>query len=349
MLRVPALLERRSLNRALVEALDELLRLRSVPPSPVSAEPPASLAAETGQAASAVPPGGADAQAEEIEALRREIDTLEKTIEGLRTAARQRSAAESASTRERIAELELRIARLSADLQVSAEDKARLERWQSNVDALSDRYEEVRPRVLRLITQGEENSLREAQRLLAQTLRDPAAAAIFPGMADSLGEIDRSLAAAKRDSGELVGREAALTEILRYLNYLSRGTGGREAEAQVMAKAREDPLYRAVIREIQILRAGASTAGDVVSPYLLLGTVVSISGSQIIIEPLGGEQAVIGATVQVRRSDALEQETVIARGSVQQVRGGKVYARIDAILAAGQEPQSRDLVYIEPR
>jgi hypothetical protein len=349
MSRVPALLERRSLNRALVEALDELLGLRSVPPSPASAEPPASPAAAAGQAASAMPPGGASAQAEEIEALRREIDTLEKTIEGLRTAARQRSVAASASTREQIATLELQVARLSADLQVTAEDKARLERWQSNVDALSGRYGEVRPRVRRYITQGGEDGLREAQRLLAQTLRDPAATAIFPGMADSLDEIDRSLAAAKQYSGEMRGREAALMDILRYLNYLSRGTGGREAEAQVMAKAREDPLYRAVIRELQILRAGASGAGEMVSPYLLLGTVVSVSGSQIVIEPLGGQQAAIGATVQVRRSDALEQETLIARGTVQQVRGGKVYARIEAILAAGQVSQNRDLVYIEPR
>jgi hypothetical protein len=349
MSRVPALLERRSLNRALVEALDELLGLRSVPPSPASAEPPASPAAADGQAASAMPPGGASAQAEEIEALRREIDTLEKTIEGLRTAARQRSVAASASTREQIATLELQVARLSADLRVTAEDKARLERWQSNVDALSGRYGEVRPRVRRYITQGGEDGLREAQRLLALTLRDPAATAIFPGMADSLDEIDRSLAAAKQYSGEMRGREAALMDILRYLNYLSRGTGGREAEAQVMAKAREDPLYRAVIRELQILRAGASGAGEMVSPYLLLGTVVSVSGSQIVIEPLGGQQAAIGATVQVRRSDALEQETLIARGTVQQVRGGKVYARIEAILAAGQVSQNRDLVYIEPR
>ena len=179
------------------------------------------------------------------------------------------------------------------------------------------------------------------------TLRDSTAASILPGMADHLEQIDRAAASLRQDSREQQGREAALTEVLRYLNYLSRGTGSRDLEAQVMAQARSDPLYRAVIREIQILRAGAASSGDLASPYLLLGTVASVSGSQVVIEPLGDVRAAAGAGVQIRRSDTLDREILIARGTVEQIRGGKIHARVDAIVAAGESPRNRDLVYIE--
>jgi hypothetical protein len=283
-LRVPALVQRRALNRSMADALAELIELRSVH----SGAPPVGLEASAGSAAQAGPTASAEIAAEqaaELAVLRREINRLERTIEGLRAASRQRSTAAGEPDRERIAALELQVVRLKADLQVTSEEKARLER-------------------------------------AAETAQSSAA---------------------------LRGRETTLTEILRYLNYLSRGTGGRDAESQVMSKAREDPLYRAVVREIQILRAGAAGTGEVAAPFVLLGTVVSASGTQVVIEPLSGERASVGAVVQIRRSDALEQETLIARGTVSQVRGGSVYARIEAILAAGQTPQNRDLVYIEPR
>jgi len=316
--RVPALLDRRALDRALVGALEELIALRAA-------------ADEIGRPA--IPgPGEAPAAAPEEQA-----------------AARQRPSADGASSQERIGELELRLARLSADLAVASNEKARLERWKTSVDGLSSRYAEARSRARRLISQGGEGNLREAERLLMGTLRDSTAASILPGVADHLEQVDRAAASLRRDSGEQQGREAALTEVLRYLNYLSRGTGSHDLESQVMAQAREDPLYRAVIREIQILRAGAVASVDLASPYLLLGTVAAVSGSQVVIEPLGDARVAAGATVQIRRSDALDQEALIARGTVEQVRGGKIYARVDAIAVAGESPRNRDLVYIEPQ
>ena len=115
-----------------------------------------------------------------------------------------------------------------------------------------------------------------------------------------------------------------------------------------MAQAREDPLYRAVIREIQVLRAGGGAPGEVAAPYLLLGTVASVSGYEVVIEPLGDVRVTLGATVLIRRSDLLGQEILTARGIVEQIRGGRIYARMEAPAAAGPSPESRDLVYIEP-
>ncbi|MBN1835439.1 MAG: hypothetical protein JW820_06275 [Spirochaetales bacterium] len=293
--RVPGLLERRTLDRALSKALEELIALRSAPASPGPPGPPA-----------------------------------------------------RADGAEQLAALQLRVARLEADLAAAVRENARLERWRAEVDALHDRYAEVRERVLRLTTQGGESSLREAEQLLLAVLRDPAATAILPGIVGQLEQARGPGAAPGLNAAEQTGREAALVEVLRYLTYLSRGTGGRELESELMAQARTDPLYGAVIREIQVLLAGGGPSGEVVSPYRLLGTVASVSGSRVTVEPLGDVPAAPGATVQIRRSDGLEQEILIAQGTVEQLRGGRIYARVDTVAAAGRGPQKCDLVYIAP-
>jgi hypothetical protein len=183
--------------------------------------------------------------------------------------------------------------------------------------------EELRQKAERLSAQLEAGA--EAQKELAQQAR------------------------AAEDRGQRQGHEAALKEVMAFLDYLSQSSAQRkESQAPLLAQARQDPLYGAVIREIRILAAGSRLAGaSTAGGYKLLGTVSSVGAGRVTVEKLVELSVKPGSRVQIRRVSDLESEQVIARGIVQQAGAGKITILLDSSAKGPQSPAVSDAVYVE--
>jgi hypothetical protein len=136
-------------------------------------------------------------------------------------------------------------------------------------------------------------------------------------------------------------------EVIAFLDYLKGDPAKKEQlTAQLAARARQDPLYATVVREIQILAAGAGL-GASASPFKLLGTVSSVTPGKVVVEPLVDLAVKAGARVQIRRASGLASELQVARGTVQQAGGGRITVLLDAAVKTGQVPAAMDAVYVE--
>jgi hypothetical protein len=156
----------------------------------------------------------------------------------------------------------------------------------------------------------------------------------------------RSLQSAQRDTFDR-GRDDALRDVMTFLNFLSGTKENRsEVEKQLLTLARQDPLYRAATREIQILIAGGSS-GAPTSPFLFLGIVSSVSSGRVVVEAMVDVAVSAGSVIQIRRISDLDRELTIAEGTVQQVRGSKITATFKPTGSDGQNPAARDPVYVE--
>jgi hypothetical protein len=136
-----------------------------------------------------------------------------------------------------------------------------------------------------------------------------------------------------------------------YLDYLSQSAAQKkETPAQLLAQARQDPLYAAVIREIQILAAGAGLSGaSTAGGYKLLGTVSSVGAGRVTVEPLVELDVKLGARVQIRRASDPESVQVIARGIVQQASETKITVLLDSSAKGPLSPAVTDVVYVEAK
>ena len=143
------------------------------------------------------------------------------------------------------------------------------------------------------------------------------------------------------------GRDEALRDVMTFLRFLSASEeSSSDTEKQLLALARRDPLFRAAIREIQILIAGGGASGELASPYLFLGIVSSVSSERVVIEAMVDLKVSVGSVIQIRRIAELEREITIAEGTVQQVRGSKITASFKSVASEGPGPSARDPVYV---
>ena len=143
------------------------------------------------------------------------------------------------------------------------------------------------------------------------------------------------------------GRDEALRDVMTFLRFLSASeASSSDTEKQLLALARRDPLFRAAIREIQILIAGGGASGELASPYLFLGIVSSVSSERVVIEAMVDLEVSVGSVIQIRRIAELEREITIAEGTVQQVRGSKITASFKSVASEGPGPSARDPVYV---
>lgn len=152
-------------------------------------------------------------------------------------------------------------------------------------------------------------------------------------------------ARAAREEGLAAGREAALKDVMRYLAYITGNAEQRKSlEDSLLALVRQDPLYRAVTREVQLLAPGGP--GGEAGNYVFLGVVSAVSGPTIVVDPMTERSVSAGALVQLRRSSELDREQMIGTGKVLQVRGGKITVLVDG---GGSAPAVRDMAYVESR
>lgn len=240
-------------------------------------------------------------------------------------------------------ELEKRLAELSARMRdtVSSDATAALE---AELAAKTEEVEERQSQLRAIVQDGVLlNQLQSRVDSLSAQLRTREA------KVNDLNAAVRSLQSAQseqRDTFEQ-GRDDALRDVMTFLNFLSGTTENRsEVEKQLLTLARQDPLYRAATREIQILIAGGSS-GALTSPFLFLGIVSSVSSGRVVVEAMVDLDVSAGSVIQIRRISDLDRELTIAEGTVQQVRGSKITAIFKPTGSYGQNPAARDPVYLE--
>jgi DNA repair exonuclease SbcCD ATPase subunit len=216
------------------------------------------------------------------------------------------------------------IEELQSQIRAIVQDGALLNQLQSRVDRLSSQLRTSGARVNDL--NAEVRSLQVEREALSRSLQSAQS-----GQSDTFEQ----------------GRDDGLRGVMTFLNYLSGTTENRsEIEKQVLTLARQDPLYRAVTREIQILIAGGSS-GELTSPFLFLGIVSSVSSGRVVVEAMVDIDVSAGSVIQIRRISDLDRELTIAEGTVQQVRGSKITATFKPTGSEGQNPAARDPVYVE--
>ena len=240
-------------------------------------------------------------------------------------------------------ELEKRLTELSARMRdtVSSDATAALE---AELAAKTEEVEELQSQLRAVVQDGVLlNQLQNRVASLSAQLRTREA------KVNDLNAEVRSLQSAQseqRDTFEQ-GRDDALRDVMTFLNFLSGTTENRsEVEKKLLTLARQDPLYRAATREIQILIAGGSS-GALTSPFLFLGIVSSVSSGRVVVEAMVDLDVSAGSVIQIRRISDLDRELTIAEGTVQQVRGSKITAIFKPTGSYGQDPAARDPVYVE--
>jgi len=178
---------------------------------------------------------------------------------------------------------------------------------------------------------------RQIQELKQKSDRLTAQLASVNSRAETLGQ--QAQAAGEQTARQ--ARDAAFKDIIAFLDSLKEKEGGRSS--QLTAQARQDPLFGTVMREIQILAAGLGLAG---AQSVLLGTVSSISGSKVVVEPLATVVVKAGTRVQIRRGTEPGNESIIARGIVQQAGAGRITVLLDAADKSALSPAVMDSVYV---
>ncbi len=155
---------------------------------------------------------------------------------------------------------------------------------------------------------------------------------------------DKAARAAAEAAGRQ-GREEAFKQVIAFLDYMkAEPIRKQQLTPQLTTRARQDPLYATVAREIQILAAGAGLGGSA-SPFRLLGTVSSLASGRVVVEPLVELAVKAGARVQIRRASGLASEVLVARGIVQQAGAAGIVVLLDA--AGKTAPEVMDVVYVE--
>jgi hypothetical protein len=268
------------------------------------------------------------------------LDLLKELIQSrqVQEAAQAESAvdeleAELAGKSERIAELEEQIRAI-----VAAGDSRLARELQGRVDALNTELKAVNAEAERLGTAVRD--LQAERDALAVSLQDARAER------DALAVSLQDARAARSETLEQ-GRENALRDVMTFLRFLSgSGETDGDTEDRLLALARQDPLFRAATREIQILIAGGGSPGELASPFSFLGIVSSVASDRVVIEAMVDLDISVGSIIQIRHISDLDREITIAEGTVQQLRGGKITASFKPVDTGAQGPAVRDTVYV---
>jgi hypothetical protein len=235
-------------------------------------------------------------------------------------------------------------------------DSAALQALEAQLVTKDERIDELEGQIRAIVAASSSENDRDA--LLAKQLQeriDSLSAQLKTAEADlqslrserdALAASVRSARNAQADSFEQ-GRDDAFRDVMTFLRYLSEsGENSSDTQQQLLTLARQDPLFRAAIREIQILIAGGGSPGELTSPFLFLGIVSSVTSERAVIEAMVDLDVTVGSVIQIRRLSDRDREITIAEGTVQQVRGSKITASFKPVASAEQGPEARDPVYV---
>ena len=255
--------------------------------------------------------------------------------------------------RETIAQYEERIAALNESSTTDLSDK------DQRISDLQNKLAQLEEENAELLTSLEEAREKEEQeRLAAIEEKEKAEAAGTIGSggiteAESLTEDLEEKEVSKEEVTLYVaeGREEALKDIISYLGYLDKvGEEGLSVmPATTSRKAKEEPLFASAVEGIKSLAFSGEAETKVVRTQLkLVGTVSSVTSEKLIVEPLVRVNVNEGDTLWIKRkSSGFGGEQPVAKGTVDDVKSGRIVASISSSDLGSSSPLVMDLVYTE--
>lgn len=282
-------------------------------------------------------------------------ERLAKEEEARETAEQERLASEEARQKleeEKLAALEARDkaeeARLTALEEKAAAEKSLSEAEQARLSAENAREEAVKEKEEAL------SSSREAKEALAAANEGTGGEGPRGGNgAESSSAEPEEKELSQETAGVYIaeGREEALKDIISYVGYLDKvGKEGLSVmPATTSRKAEEEPLFAAAVNSIKSLAFSGEAETKVVRTQLkLVGTVSSVTSEKLIVEPLVRVNVNEGDTLWIKRkSSGLGGEQSVAKGTVDDVKSGRIVASISSSDLGSSSPLVMDLVYTE--
>lgn len=156
--------------------------------------------------------------------------------------------------------------------------------------------------------------------------------------------LEREAEAAAR--GRALAYEEILTLISRYQEAESQGSR-EELGREVARRSEGEPLLERLFQAIQGLVGEAEVApAEPEETYRILGTVTLSRPESVTVLPIVNLSVAVGAKIEIRRILATGESVPVARGTISEVRPGKLVARIDT-LAGEFQPSVTDKVYLK--
>lgn len=289
---------------------------------------------------------------ENISELNEQIDTLDENFkETIKETGREKEMllSEIEEKNERVESLQetLRIAQVNA-LEFENEKKD----IEQDLNVLRSKYTEAKEKAADLINTDSPENHEQAKNILYSVFNDRATQSLFPGVTSTLEELSIAQIADQRFAAELTGRESALKDILRFVDYLDGLTPARRAgvEIEVFGFDDKDRLMKTTIEGIQELASTTIPVGEeeyYAVTMKLLGTVSSATAGRVLIERLVQIDVKKGEIITIKRKSIPDGELTVARGKIVQVDDGKISAELIDLDLMEEQPMVMDLVYLE--
>ena len=182
---------------------------------------------------------------------------------------------------------------------------------------------------------------------------------LLDGLQDSILRRQQRLIEGGADVAERVmeesrmkGRESAFIDTLRLMLYLyEQESGGAAAvDPEIERKLAQEPLFRSVSERLAALLEAGGTRDELrAADFQFVGVLVTLSGEDVIIEPLVSLPVRTGATIWIKRREESGKDVSVAAGTVASASSDRITARIDEIYTRERPPRISDLAYVRVR
>ena len=213
---------------------------------------------------------------------------------------------------------------------------------------LAANYAMYRGRVQSLMSGGREEDYVRAKALLYRFF-DEGSGSAFEGLSETLRTIEDATIALRVREAESLEHQNALSEVQRYIDYLSgRGASSETAQITFDSLSEQDLLYNRIFNGIRTLMVSSTHAADAIDPGLrFVGLVTAFWLGQVRAEVSEQVQVKVGDFLLIKRKLPEGEETTVAQGIVTAVDAESVEADI-RLYFDENAPVAKDLVYLEP-
>jgi hypothetical protein len=266
----------------------------------------------------------------ELEAVQAQVDDLKAQAEWY-----------DRSVEETVVGLQTKLDDAKENLKALRAEKAT---WKS----LTAQYEMARDQALAALLDPKNPDFAMAKSLFLLPFQSDAGKELFPDYVAAFSTLTEGMVplAAAPDTAKIRGM--AFADVLQFTDYLQGTTTGsvKDAQATTEKLTRSEDQYKKVVDAIQTLvKSGAKESILKTDKFKLFGSVISRSGTHLVMEPLTKAAASVGQAIEVRRSSS-KGETALARGVISAVSAKKTEADLDAATAPRTEPAAGDTVYL---
>ncbi|MBN1647096.1 MAG: hypothetical protein JW874_03590 [Spirochaetales bacterium] len=236
--------------------------------------------------------------------------------------------------------------------QLKKESEAAIAEKDRFINSLISSYINYADKIEAKLAENNQNSINEADHLLGSFLNNENINALFPGFSPMLDTLQTRRLDLERNAIEARARDEALNDVLVASRYFSGNTGSNSGTylTTINSLSSKEEKYREIVEAYQsmALRGEIGKITDKQTETILIGSVVSVSSGEMIIEPLIYDLSAVkeGDVINIRRKDRYGRETEITQARITSIRNGRVSASFtDTDIT--KRPLTADLVYMK--